>query len=134
MITRETDYAIRTVVCLAGLDGGVLMSTADLAASTGVPYRFLRKIVSRLASVGLVHTRRGKGGGLRLAPPAEAIDLLALLQMIEPESVLLNRCTADERIGCQRIGVCTVHDALLAVQNRLWQDLAAIRLDHLVPS
>jgi DNA-binding IscR family transcriptional regulator len=67
MITKETDYALRTALYLARqyekADG--VSSTAIMAVAMAIPYRFLRKIVGKLVAAGLLVSQRGKGGGVQ---------------------------------------------------------------------
>ena len=134
VIKRETDYAIRSVLCLARCQidtGAVAVSTAALADQTGVPYRFLRKIVLKLTASGIIKSRRGKGGGLSLACAPQEITLLQLLQVTEPESVILNQCLDAGRTPCVRKAYCGLYGALGQIQTALRGQLAGITLLHL---
>lgn len=119
MFTRETDYALRTALYLAkGNDRGGLVSTAALAEAMAIPYRFLRKIVSKLVAAGLVESRRGKGGGLMLSRAPESISLMHIIQAVGPESVLLNRCF-DNHDVCERASLCGIRKELDHMQRQL---------------
>jgi len=131
MIRRETDYAIRTVLCLARnhINGdSQRVSTEELSEITGVPYRFLRKIVLKLVRAGMIQSRRGKNGGLLLGRSPKDISLLDLMQVVEPESVLLNQCMVPESTPCLRQDYCGLHKALGKIQLSLQRDLADISL------
>jgi len=130
MITRETDYALRTALCLAKFHGDeAVISTLALAEKMAIPYRFLRKIVSKLVNAGLLESRRGKGGGLVLSRPPSAISLLDIIHAVDPLSVLLNRCCEEGRGGCEREPLCGVHQALDALQQELNEKLRGISLE-----
>ncbi|MBE3598752.1 MAG: Rrf2 family transcriptional regulator [Limnochordaceae bacterium] len=65
-LTRQTDYAIRVALDLAGQPG----HGSDVRAIAGrqrVPEAYAAKIVQALARAGLVVTARGARGGVRLA-------------------------------------------------------------------
>ena len=49
-----------------------------------IPYRFLRKIVQRLVTAGIVVARRGKRGGIALAEPNASLSLLDVLRAADP--------------------------------------------------
>ena len=123
MITREVDYAIRAVLELASSTSG--RSAADLARATQAPYPFLRRVLQRLTAAGLVVSRRGCTGGMRLARPAAAISLLDVARAIDAATITLNSCLRDGG-ACSRRPRCTAHTALSRVQQELWQALAAI--------
>jgi Rrf2 family protein len=128
MITRETDYALRTALCLAKSDqDDVVVSTLALAEKMSIPYRFLRKIVSKLVNAGLLESRRGKGGGLALSRAASEISLLDIIQAVDPVSVLMNRCLEGGE-GCDRKPLCGVHQALDEMQQALNGQLRRVSL------
>ncbi|MFU8780317.1 MAG: RrF2 family transcriptional regulator [Kiritimatiellia bacterium] len=135
MINRETDYAVRTVLCLAkreSTDGGASISTADLAGQIGVPYRFLRKIVFKLATCGVLQSRRGKGGGLALARAPKDISLFDLLCIMEPDAVILNQCMSSDVPACSRKEYCGLHGVLGRIQDGLHGQLASVTVTDMV--
>lgn len=128
MITRETDYAIRATLYLAKQDDpSKAVSTAELSDEMAIPYRFLRKIVSKLVASNLVESRRGKGGGLSLARPAKAISLMEIIRAVDPEAVLLNRCLSDVD-RCNRSVFCGIHRELGRMQRQLDAGLESVTL------
>jgi len=128
LITRETDYAIRATLYLAKQqDQTQSVSTAELSEEMAIPYRFLRKIVSKLVAAGLVMSRRGKGGGLSLAREPRNISLMEIIRAVDPDAVLLNRCLADVT-RCNRSLYCGIHSELARMQEQLDAGLAAVTL------
>lgn len=128
MITRETDYALRTALYLAKQEAGsAVVSTAALAEAMSIPYRFLRKIVSKLVAAGLLDSRRGKGGGLALSRAPGNISLLQIIQAVDPESILLNLCSNGEG-GCERFGLCGIRKELAVMQRKLNDGLQGVSL------
>ncbi len=131
MTTRETDYALRVVLYLSrqSLSGTPTASTSDLAAQMDIPYRFLRKIVRRLVDARLLHSQRGKGGGVELARPPRRISFMDVIAAIDPSSVHLNRCLLH-RLACNRSRHCAIHNELHQIQRILDRRLKAIRFDR----
>lgn len=127
MITREADYAVRAVAQLANLDNGASVSCAELSENTGVPYRFLRKIVRKLAASDIIESRRGRSGGIRLSHPAAKINLLDVICAIDARGTRLNVCF-DQAAGCPRAATCRVYKRLKPVQQDLDRRLAGISL------
>lgn len=128
MITKETDYAMRATLYLAkkGGESGTV-STAELSEEMAIPYRFLRKIVSKLVAAGLVESRRGKGGGLCLARSATTISLMHIIQAVSPEVIVLNRCVVDVA-ACDRAVYCGIHTELKRMQKNLNEALEGVTL------
>lgn len=57
--------------------------TKELSAALNIPNPTAVKILSNLASVGIIETREGSRGGVRLAAPPQNITLLDLFNAIE---------------------------------------------------
>ena len=132
MITREVDYAIRTVLSLAKRGAGsVSVATADLAKETAVPFRFLRRIIRKLVEGGILASQRGNGGGVQLTRPPDAISLLAVIAAVDGRSTKLNLCTISHA-NCPRSGTCRVHYELLSLQNTLEGGLDQVTMTKLI--
>jgi Rrf2 family protein len=125
-ITRQADYAIRSMVHLAELPLDGRVSTATISEAEGIPLPFLTKVISRLATAGLVTTSRGMGGGVSLARPPEEVTLLQVVEAVDGP-ILLNHCLL--RPGtCERDGFCAAHDVWANVQDRLVQELGGVTM------
>jgi len=131
MITRETDYAIRALLRLARQGDGQAVSTTVLAEEMEIPYRFLRRILLKLGERGLVHSTRGKQGGLCLARPAGAVTLLDIIGAIDSGAITLNICLGEAN-ACPRSEQCVVHSELADIQQMLHRRFAEITLAALV--
>ena len=81
-LTRYTDYAMRVMIHLGAHDGE-LVSIADIARAYDISHANLMKVVQDLGGAGYVETVRGRHGGVRLARPAEAINLGELVRHTE---------------------------------------------------
>ena len=128
MITRETDYAIRATLYLAKQeDLAASVSTAELSEAMTIPYRFLRKIVTKLVAAGLIVSRRGKGGGLSLGLAPQDISLMQIIHAVDPDAVLLNRCVVDAK-QCDRSLSCGIHVELARMQKQLDAGLEGVTL------
>ena len=131
MITRETDYAVRVVLCLAAqADLSSPVSTSAIAAEMGIPYRFLRRVVRRMTRERLIRTFRGKGGGIRLSRSPQRLSLYDVLRAIDPRGMKLNVCLLDQGT-CTRKGTCAVHDAMEDLQSALEKNLRRVTFGRL---
>lgn len=131
MITREVDYAIRTVLSLAARGPDATASTADLAAEMQIPFRFLRQIVRKLVAGGIVASQRGNGGGITLLVAPDKLSLLTILEIIDPRNLKLNTCLV-EKANCPRSGYCRVHAEMHRLQGMLEEQLAGITMDKVM--
>lgn len=52
-----------------------------------IPFQYLTKLLQRLQTGGLIHSRRGNTGGVSLARPSDKITLMDVLAVLEPDIV-----------------------------------------------
>src|SRR5271169_4275197 len=82
-MSAKAEYAVRAMVQLATVDGGVRVTTDDLAQAQGIPPQFLVDILSDLRSDRLVRSHRGRDGGYELARAATEISIADVLRCID---------------------------------------------------
>jgi Rrf2 family protein len=82
-MSAKAEYAVRAMVQLATVDGGVRVTTDDLAQAQGIPPQFLVDILSDLRNDRLVRSHRGRDGGYELARPGSEISLADVLRSID---------------------------------------------------
>ena len=134
-IARQTDYAARIILYLAGLGPDVRVSIKEIADARLLPLPYVRRVIAKLASDELLTTTRGQGGGVSLARPAAEITLLDVVNVMDG-GVVLNRCV-DEPETCPLAVDCPVHaaweDATRSVESHLatvtFADLLADQAD-----
>jgi Rrf2 family protein len=128
-ITRQADYAIRSMIHLAGLPLDGRVATASISEAEGIPLPFLTKVISRLATAGLVTTSRGMGGGVSLARAPEEVTLLQVVEAVDGP-ILLNHCLL--RAGaCERELYCAAHEVWGEIQARFVQELNSVTMHQL---
>jgi len=66
----------------------------EIATSRDIPETFLRKLLRSLINAGVVESKRGYWGGIRLAKPPADITVLEVVEAVEGE-VGLSRCVKD---------------------------------------
>ena len=67
MLTNKGKYGLKAMVHLAGLAPGRPTLVSDIAAANAIPKKFLDAILGELRTAGLVHSKKGRGGGYVLA-------------------------------------------------------------------
>lgn len=106
-LTFYTDYALRLLIylALAGDDRARRPTIAEIADFYGISRNHLTKVAHHLGRSGHIITVRGKGGGLRLGRPAEAIGLGELVRTTEPDFAFLP-CFAPVSEPCRIQPAC----------------------------
>ncbi|MCC7273280.1 MAG: Rrf2 family transcriptional regulator [Alphaproteobacteria bacterium] len=120
-LTAFTDYTLRTLIYL-GIEEGRRATVAEIAAAYGIAENHLTKVVLLLGQAGDVATLRGRGGGLRLARPASAINVGAVVRRTEPGLALApclgtGNCVITPAC-CLRPVLAEALDAFLGVLDR----------------
>ncbi len=116
-----TDYGLRILMRLASAPQE-RFSTADLAAQFEVSRHHLTKVVQDLVRGGFIRTRRGTGGGMCLARPADDIGLGSVVRHLERRFALVECCQADGG-NCVLKPTCRLKPRLLAAQSAFLNEL-----------
>lgn len=108
MISPTAEYALRAVVAIAQADGATAPTQA-IAKMTQVPPGYLPKVLQMLGRAGLVESRRGLGGGFRLAKPPDALTVLEVVNAVDPIK-RITRCPLD--LVTHGADLCPLHKRL----------------------
>ncbi|MFO7765138.1 MAG: Rrf2 family transcriptional regulator [Pelovirga sp.] len=117
VITRATEYAIRTIIYLAQQPRDKVVLKKDICRTQEVTPAFLTKILQPLIKSGIVSSQRGVGGGFMLARDPEQITLLDVFKAQEGE-LKLNHCLIDSEF-CARDAFCAAHEIWEEAQQAL---------------
>lgn len=82
-LPESTEWVLHAVASLAQLDPRATASAARLAEHFDVPPAYLAKQLQTLVRAGVLTATTGARGGFRLARPADAITLLAVVEAID---------------------------------------------------
>ena len=108
MLSKSGIHLVRAVTHLARLREDEFVGAGELAKEIGAPGNYLGKLLQTLARLGVVESRKGVGGGFRLARDPASLSLLEVVDPVEQISrwtgcIIGNRACSDER-------PCAVHD------------------------
>lgn len=131
-ISRHTDYAARIVLHLATLEPGSRVTAKEVAQRRLIPPAFVRRIVSRLSSAGILKTLRGSGGGIALARPAAEISLREVVEALEGPLSL--NCCVEEPKACPLSTTCPIQVTWVGATRHLSSYLEKIRFSDLAVS
>jgi Rrf2 family protein len=129
-ITRQADYAIRTILYLAKVSPKQPVATRQIAKEQNIPPSFLAKIVSQLSLVGLLHTSRGATGGVLLSRPHHMISLLEVIEAIDGP-ITINECAGD-RGKCSMCVSCEIRPIFCEIREELVSKLRSYTFDKIL--
>ena len=122
------EYALRALLVLGLYQDNDVVRIQTISDHQNIPKRFLEQILNDLKSAGFVQSRRGVGGGYRLAMPAEEIRLSAVIRHIEgalaPVSCVSERfyekCSCPDESRCAiRSVMKETRDAIVSIMERV---------------
>ena len=114
-------------VALAGDD---LLTTRQIAEIHGAKVNHLAKVTSWLAREQYIESQRGRGGGFRLARPAELISVGEVLRKLESNSGLVE-CMRQDGGACPLSPECELTSALKHAQEAFFAALDNVALANL---
>jgi Rrf2 family protein len=99
---QGVEWALHCCTVLALVPPDHTLPAARLAEYHGVPPAYLAKHLQALAGAGIVEATAGRKGGYRLARPAHAITVLAVVDAVEGDEPAF-RCKEIRRRGPARV-------------------------------
>lgn len=127
-LTKSTDLALRVVMRLA-VAGDELCVARQVAEDMLVPYSHLAKVVGRLQHLGVVETRRGRGGGLALTGEGRTASVGWLAREFEGVGDVVD-CEGD--VPCPLHRACRLRTALRRAQEAFYASLDPLTVADLV--
>lgn len=127
MLSQTVEYALRAIVWLASHPEDP-QTNQQIADATLVPVGYLAKVMQSLGRGGLVHAQRGKNGGFVLARPAEAINVLEVVNTVDPIQRIR---TCPLGIAAHGSHLCPLHkrlDAAMAMVETAFRESSIAEL------
>ena len=128
-ISRRTDYAVRVLVSLAMHKDEGQRSMQETADEMLIPLAFVKRIVADLSRTGLLTTRRGAKGGLRLGKDPDEITLLDVVEACE-EPVEISPCIDDPDF-CPLSSDCPVRKRWAKLRAVMRKELSSVTIGQL---
>jgi Rrf2 family nitric oxide-sensitive transcriptional repressor len=130
-VTQFTDLGLRAVMRLAAATDD-RPTSKEIAAQLSVSYLHMTKVVTRLAELGVIDARRGRGGGLAITELGRTAQVGWLVRRLE------NHSDSDEVIECEgpnpcplRFG-CLLRGALRRAQDAFYESLDQLTVEDLI--
>lgn len=130
LLSRATEYGIQALVHLREEGRDEPISISRIAEERGISPTFLAKVVNSLVVHGLLLSQKGAGGGVRLAKPANKIQLLEVVQAIDGLSVF-SRCVIGYP-DCGDARPCPVHATWGPLREEMEAMLSSKSLDDMI--
>ncbi len=139
-LSKKTQYSLRALYALTRHYGQGPTLIQDMSEHESIPKKFLEQILLTLKGFGLVHSKKGKGGGYALAQPPKLIMLGPVVRMMEGPLAPLpcasetryKKCDEcpDAETCATRIVMREVRDAIAKVLDNISLEEACRRADQ----
>ncbi|MBN2019667.1 MAG: Rrf2 family transcriptional regulator [Sedimentisphaerales bacterium] len=129
IIRRNTDYALRAAVDLAGSFDREPVSTKVLASRCKIPSQLACKLLQRLHRAGIVKSEMGSEGGFMLDRKPSTITVRQVVEAVQGP-VILSRCLVSKRF-CGLSAKCPVNPELARLQKTINSFLGELTLGQL---
>lgn len=82
MFSERNRYILKLLTHLARRNTDTYETMSELSETLAIPRGYLNRIIPTLVEMGYVESKRGKGGGVRLAKSPEEVSVSSLLEEI----------------------------------------------------
>jgi Rrf2 family protein len=117
ILSRTSQYAIQALIFVATQPRGVPVLIRTVAEHLSVPPSYLAKIMQSLGRGKLIHSFRGRQGGVCLREGGEKTDLMTILTLIEGPGL-----TEDCVLGLKECGdetACPMHAQWKPIKTKI---------------
>lgn len=114
-----------------GSNSGRLVTRDEIAETVNASAHHVGHVVSCLAHMGLLHTVRGRSGGLALALPMDKINIGHVFKEMESD-LPIAECFDPETNTCPLADVCLLRDAIQDASAAFYARLDQVTLAQIV--
>jgi Rrf2 family protein len=132
-LNEGIEWAIHCCTILAALPAEQALPAKRLAEFFDLPTHYLAKHLQSLSQAGLIHSRKGPGGGYQLAKPAPEISVLEIVQAIDGRAPHF-QCTEIRQQGPSGVDAtcyskpCGIARTMWAAEKAWRHELAKVSL------
>ncbi len=130
LITRDSDYAIRSLIYMARGENGELFDVPGLVNKLGIPRPFLRKILQVLGKKGIVHSIKGMGGGFILNRAADNILIVDIVKIFQGP-INLTECLLGKEI-CPNIKTCPIRARIKRIEGHIKDEIGDLTVADVI--
>jgi Rrf2 family protein len=135
MLTAKGKYGLKALVHLARLPPGETTQSQEIAAANNVPKKFLDAILGDLRNAGIVHSRKGPGGGYRLGRPARDIKVGNVIRALDGPLAPIacaSRTAYRPCDDCKDVKTCAVRIAMTRARDAMAEILDKMSIADMV--
>jgi Rrf2 family protein len=135
MLTAKGKYSLKALAHLAKLEPGATTQAGEIAETNNIPKKFLDAILGELRNAGIVFSRKGPGGGYRLARAPSVIKIGHVIRTIDGPLAPIacaSRTAYQPCRDCEDVKSCTVRLTMTRVRDAMSDVLDRVTLADMV--
>ena len=125
---KTTQYALKVLSKMA-LNDDQQFTADQLSIDTGIPQRYLRRLMTELSKAGILVVVRGRSGGFSFAKNIHEISLYDIVRHFEMDAVR-EKCILGFSF-CVLNAPCIMHEEWVAAQSQTFDVLKRTTLGNL---
>ena len=129
VLNKETDYAVRALISL-GMKAEGWVSAKAISDEQAIPYQFLRRILQELIRNGLVESKEGAGGGVRLGKNPAEIGVAAVIEIFQGK-VQVSDCMFRKQL-CSNRANCVLRHQIMRIERMVNDEFAKVTIGKLI--
>src|ERR1700678_609212 len=122
MLTAKGKYSLKALAHLARLKPGETTQAVEIAKTNNIPKKFLDAILGDLRNAGVVHSRKGPGGGYMLARAPSEIKVGHVIRTLDGPLAPIacaSRTAYQPCQDCNDVKACAVRLTMLKVRDAM---------------
>jgi Rrf2 family protein len=127
-LSKTTTHAMRVLIYMAEHEDRVF-SVHELHEALGIPFKYLGRLMPRLAEGGIVDASRGKNGGYRLPREKTSATLYRIIEIVEGFEAY-EKCVLGFS-ECSGKAPCAMHRHWAPIKERWLEMLRNVTLERL---
>jgi Rrf2 family protein len=134
MLTAKGKYSLKALAHLAALEPGATAQASEIATANNIPKKFLDAILGELRNAGIVHSRKGPGGGYMLARAPSEIKIGRVIRVIDGPLAPIacaSRSAFQPCRDCLDVKACAVRQMMSQVRDAISDVLDRVTLADL---
>ena len=129
LITKDTDYAIRALCCIAK-KGKKRVNVRELVKDLKIPRPFLRKILQKLNKKKFLKSYKGQSGGFVLCRNPKDICVVDLVKIFQGKIKAIDHIFRKE--VCKNMKVCVLRKKLDEIEKYIVSKLESVTIASLM--
>lgn len=120
MLSKKTKYAFKALIYLAQQADNEPKLISDISGHTRAPQKFLEAILLELKKMGILNSKKGKGGGYYIRVEPKQVKLSTIIRKINGPIALLPCASINYYESCDECldeETCTIKKTIEEVRD-----------------